>query len=297
MDVLTPSGSARTPRRAPPSLSALAAAFSLLLGVAPRAPARADEGALAALEAEQQRLFDRIAPAVVFVETGRAFGAGFAVAPDLVLTNAHVVGANDRVTLVLPGGKQIEATVLERGKDDVDLALLSAPGAGLPALHLGSRALRVGAWVAAVGHGRGGIWSFNTGMVTNIYPQGADRPVFQTQIPLNPGNSGGPVFDRSGDVVGIATAGLTDANAINFAIRTTVACRTLARLRPLCEVLTLRAPRGVAIFVDGRNVGVGPEVQLPAEGKSYDVFAVIAGKMHQRKVRFPETRLVDLAQP
>jgi len=243
VDVLTPSGSARTPRRAPPSLSALAAAFSLLLGVAPRAPARADEGALAALEAEQQRLFDRIAPAVVFVETGRAFGAG------------------------------------------------------LPALHLGSRALRVGAWVAAVGHGRGGIWSFNTGMVTNIYPQGADRPVFQTQIPLNPGNSGGPVFDRSGDVVGIATAGLTDANAINFAIRTTVACRTLARLRPLCEVLTLRAPRGVAIFVDGRNVGVGPEVQLPAEGKSYDVFAVIAGKMHQRKVRFPETRLVDLAQP
>jgi S1-C subfamily serine protease len=269
----------------------------LAVFVEAREQARAEEGALAALEAEQQRLFDRIAPAVVFVETGNAFGTGFAVAPDLVLTNAHVVGTNDRVTLVLPGGKQLEATVLERAQDDVDLALLSAPGAGLPALHLGSRALRVGAWVAAVGHGRGGIWSFNTGMVTNIYPLGADRPVFQTQIPLNPGNSGGPVFDRTGEVVGIVTAGLSNANAINFGIRTTVACRALARLRPLCDLLTLRAPRGVAIFVDGRNVGVGPEVQVPAESKSYDVFAVVAGKMRQRKIRFPETRVVDLGQP
>jgi S1-C subfamily serine protease len=265
--------------------------------VGPAAEARAGEGALAALEAEQQRLFDRIAPAVVFVEVGNAFGTGFAVGPDLVLTNAHVAGEGKRVTLVLPGGKQVDATVVERGKDDVDLALLSVAGAGLPALHLGGRALRVGAWVGAVGHGRGGIWSFNTGMVTNIYPLGTERPVFQTQIPLNPGNSGGPIFDRNGDVVGIATAGITDANAINFAIRATVACRALARMRALCDLLTVRAPRGVAIFVDGRYVGVGPEVQVPAEDKAYEVFAVVAGKMRQRKVRYPETKLVDLGQP
>ena len=71
--------------------------------------------------------------------------------------------------------------------------------------------------------------------------------VFQTQIPLNPGNSGGPIIDRTGRVVGIVTAGIKEANSINFGIDIGVALRSLSRLSALCDCLTISAPDGVPV--------------------------------------------------
>lgn len=251
---------------------------------------------IADLEAQRQKLFDAAAPAVVFIGVGDGFGSGFFVAAGLVLTNAHVVGKNTTVDVVLHDGRRLRGHVVERARDDLDLALVSVDAmrtASIPIGDLG--ALRVGSWVASVGHGRGGIWTFTEGMVSNIYPVGSEKPVFQTQIPLNPGNSGGPILDRGGRVVGIVTTGMTDSNAINFAIPIDVALRSLPRLTDLCGCLVINAPAGVAVFVDGKMAGKGPRVVVPAVERSYQIFAVINGKMRRQQVSYPKIRTVDLA--
>lgn len=146
-------------------------------------------------------------------------GSGFFVEPRLILTNAHVVKGREKVDVVLHDGRRVEGMVVERAVDDVDLALIEIATEGKP-LELDAKGeLQVGTWVASVGHGMGGVWSYTTGMISNIYPNGAERPVFQTQIPLNPGASGGPIFDRRGMVLGIVMSGIEDSNSINFAIR------------------------------------------------------------------------------
>lgn len=264
--------------------------LSLLLSLAAHA---ASEGPpptpLEALERQQQALFERIAPSVVLIGTSKGFGSGVFVRSDgLILTNAHVVAGVEQVDVVLQAGTRFPGKVLERAPDGVDLALVQVSAQGVPALSLDpTLPLAVGSWVAAVGHGRGGIWTFNTGMVSNIYPAGAERPVFQTQIPLNPGNSGGPIVNRQGELVGIVTSGIKDANSINFGIGIALARRAFKTLAADCACLTLTAPSGVPIFVDGVMRGVGPRVVLPAEAKTYDVFAVIEGKLSRIQVTWP----------
>jgi serine protease Do len=250
---------------------------------------------LAALERQQQELFDRIAPSVVYLSRGDAFGSGFFVAPGQILTNAHVVGKKDRVLVVLHDGKKVEGRVVELGKNDLDLALVEVPVTGIRPLPLSSASLRVGAWVASVSHGYGGIWTFTTGMVSNIYPTEGDRPVFQTQIPLNPGSSGGPVFDRDGRVVGVVTAGIEQAQGINFAIRSDEAFEALPHLAAVDpERLAVSAPAGATVLVDGKLAGKGPRVLVRVGPGTHRVQAIAGGAMKEKRVVWPDDRTVNL---
>ncbi|MDR0966192.1 MAG: serine protease [Myxococcales bacterium] len=275
-----------------------ALAFLPLAAVLSTGAARAAESAEAAdpiqaIERFQQALFDRIAPSVVLISAKGKFGSGFFVNADgLVLTNAHVVGDSASVEVVLHDGKRLAGAVVERGQKDVDLALVQVAAKSPTPLALQMQGLRVGSWVAAVGHGLGGIWTFSTGMVTNIYPIGAERPVFQTQIPLNPGASGGPIVDRLGRVVGITTAGIPSANNVNFGIRIDVAPQVLSQLADECCLVVL-VPADVPLFVDGKMVGKGPRVVLPAEARAYEVSAVIGGQLRREEVSFPAQRRLD----
>lgn len=240
---------------------------------------------LQALEERQQQLFDQLAPSVVFITAGDTLGSGVVVADGLVLTNQHVVGKANSVSVVLHDGRKTTGMVIERASDDIDLALVRLPIAGvLPARIAVESSLKVGSWVAAIGHGEGSVWSFNVGMVSNLYDGKSAHQVFQTQIPLNPGNSGGPIIDRHGRVVGIVTAGIKGANSINFGIDTSLAFRTLVGLRMTNRTVTLHAPEGVPIFMDGKNVGVGPMVVLARPEKEVEAFAVIEGKMIRARV-------------
>lgn len=250
---------------------------------------------LAQLEEAQQRIFARLAPSVVYLHTKKSFGSGFLVSRDgLVLTNAHVVDEGSTVGVVTHDGQRLTGTVLERAKS-ADLALVQLPLAQTTPIPLGdSDAMRVGAWVGAIGHGRGGIWTFNTGMVSNIYPADTGRPVFQTQIPLNPGASGGPIFDRGGNVLGVVTAGITDADAINFGIKIDVALRELKPLGARCDCIVVAAPAGVPVFVDGVMRGVGPRVVVPAKPGAHEVVAVIKDKRHRHTLQVPEQRSLNL---
>jgi S1-C subfamily serine protease len=264
---------------------------------APTTALSAGDDPLAEVERRQEEIFQQIGPSVVFIAAGDGFGSGFFVSGDgLILTNAHVVGNHPTVRVVTSDGKTYVGQVSARAPENVDLALVRIAAKKTPSLALLARSdLKVGAWVAAVGHGRGGIWSFNVGMISNIYPDGADRPVFQTQIPLNPGNSGGPVVDRRGRVIGVVTAGIQNSNSINFAIRTEMALRSFPEIQADCECLVIHAPPGIPIFVDGKMVGTGSAVvPAAASGRSYEVFAVIDGEMRKTRVHYPAQRTVEL---
>ncbi len=265
-----------------------------LLG-APADGAGSDDDPVAAMEAMQQALFDRVAPSVVFISNGQSFGSGVVVAEDgLLLTNRHVVGEGDALQVVLQDGTRLDGLVQAR-HDELDLALVRVGAVGLPVLPWADpRSLRVGSWVASVGHGSGGIWTFTTGMVSNIYPSGAERPVFQTQIPLNPGSSGGPVVDREGEVVGIVVAGMESSNSINFAIQGGVVLRAFDELASLCDCLVVRTRAGLPVFVDGAMVGKGPQVLVSVDDGRHTVFAVVDGAKVERTVTWPDERTVEL---
>lgn len=250
---------------------------------------------IAALERQQQALFVAVAPSVVFIRTKEGFGSGFFVSKDgLVLTNRHVVGEADEVEVVLHDGRTTKGTVVQRAEADVDLALVDLPVRGArPLAFADVRRLGVGAWAAAVGHGVGAIWTFNTGMISNIYPVG-DLPVVQTQIPLNPGNSGGPVIDRNGRVLGVVTAGIQAAQSLNFAVRIDVAARVLPALRKHCDCLVVHAPEGVPIFIDDALAGHGPTAVVVAEAGRHRAFVVVDGKRRAGQAELPAVREIDL---
>jgi len=136
-----------------------------------------------------------------------ALGSGFIVSPDgVILTNAHVVRDAKRVTVKLSDRRVFQAKVL--GSDPVtDIAVLKIDAHSLPTVRLGnSDTLAVGDYVLAIGQPYGFEESATAGIVSakgRSLPGDAAVPFIQTDVAVNPGNSGGPLFDAHGQVVGI----------------------------------------------------------------------------------------------
>lgn len=137
----------------------------------------------------------------------RGQGSGFIISPDgLVLTNAHVVRNAQRVTVKLTDRREFIAKVL--GSDPkTDVAVLRIEAKDLPVVPLGSaRDLKVGEWVLAIGSPFGFENSVTAGVVSakgRSLPDDSFVPFIQTDVAVNPGNSGGPLFNARGEVVGI----------------------------------------------------------------------------------------------
>ena len=257
---------------------------------------QASVSALAAIEREHTQLFEAVAPSVVFIGTPDGFGSGFFVSSNgHVLTNRHVVGSQKQVRVVLQDGRRLTGKVVATGQDGLDLAIVKVElRDSKPLAVRSSKTVRIGAWVGSVGHGHGGIWTLSTGFVSNAWGDTRTGGVLQTQIPLNPGASGGPVFDRHGAVVGIVTAGLAEAQAINFAIRTDTAIQRLPYLRSLVDCLVVEAEAGASIQLDGQFVGKGPEVALFVEPGKHTVSTVVGGRRLKERVDFPRQRVAVL---
>ena len=126
---------------------------------------------------------------------------------DSVVTNAHVVRNATEITLGLPDGRQFDAEVV--GSDDrSDVALLKVDATGLPTLKLGdSDSLKVGQWVLAIGSPFGFEYTATQGIVSalsrSLPTEENYVPFIQTDVAVNPGNSGGPLFDLKGNVIGV----------------------------------------------------------------------------------------------
>ncbi len=160
--------------------------------------------------AELTTLFTTVQPSIVQVHTeGRGAGTGIIWNADgHIITNNHVVAKdNAHVQVFLADGRTLDAKVLHRNPR-LDLALLKATGENLKPLSAGdSSKLRVGEWVFAVGHPWGQRWVVTAGIVsTQRTAKIADditTQYIQSDVLLAPGNSGGPLLDTDGNVVGI----------------------------------------------------------------------------------------------
>lgn len=162
-------------------------------------------------------------------------GSGFIIDPaGYILTNYHVIQGADRLTVTLSDGRALRASVV--GIDPaIDVALLHVEaGSPLPAAPLGrSDTLRVGEWVCAIGNPLGWVHSVTVGVVSflgrKVFDQSLDA-LIQTDAAITFGNSGGPLINREGQVVGITTAISAFSSNIGFAIPIDQAVAVLPQL-------------------------------------------------------------------
>jgi S1-C subfamily serine protease len=211
------------------------------------------------------RVAESATPAVVAIHAGRAgtrghagggSASGFVFTPDgLILTNSHVVHAASSLTVATVHGEEFEADLL--GEDPhTDTALIRV-AATMPAVSLGrSQALRVGQLAIAIGNPLGFDCTVTAGVVSALgrsLRASSGRlieDVIQTDAALNPGNSGGPLMDSGGRVIGMNTAIIAGAQGICFAI----AIDTVQRVA--LELLRHGRVRRASIGIGGQTTAI-----------------------------------------
>ena len=169
--------------------------------------------------------------------TQRGVGSGFIVASDgVILTNAHVVDGADEVTVKLTDRREYRAKVLGVDKRS-DIAVLKIDAKNLPTVRIGdSSAASVGEWVLAIGSPFGLENTASSGIISaksRALPDDGYVPFIQTDVAVNPGNSGGPLFNLKGEVIGINSqiySSSGGSQGLSFAIPIDVASKVKDQL-------------------------------------------------------------------
>ncbi|EEE09347.1 trypsin-like peptidase domain-containing protein [Burkholderia multivorans] len=189
-------------------------------------------------------------------------GSGFIVSPDgAILTSAHVIGDATDATVRLANGREFRATVVAVDPQS-DVAVLRIDGARLPYVPIAEATrVRAGEPVMTIGAPDGAGNTVTAGIVSATprrLPDGSAFPFLQTDIAVNPDNSGGPVFDRAGNVVGIAMQVYTGADryaSLTFAIPIALSAKLRAQLQPPAQAA--RGSGANALGLDVQDVGAG----------------------------------------
>ncbi|MEB2489189.1 trypsin-like peptidase domain-containing protein [Burkholderia multivorans] len=189
-------------------------------------------------------------------------GSGFIVSPDgAILTSAHVIGDATDATVRLANGREFRATVVAVDPQS-DVAVLRIDGTRLPYVPIAEATrVRAGEPVMTIGAPDGAGNTVTAGIVSATprrLPDGSAFPFVQTDIAVNPDNSGGPVFDRAGNVVGIAMQVYTGADryaSLTFAIPIALGAKLRAQLEPPAQAA--RGSGANALGLDVQDVGAG----------------------------------------
>ncbi len=152
------------------------------------------------------RMVSKSMPAVVTIIAGEALGSGFFVSSDgYLLTNSHVVRQEAWPSIRLADGKSVSASIV-KNDEEKDLALLKASGSGYPYLPLGDSNKTVqGESVVAIGSPIGLEGTVTRGILSAVRKAPNGMAYIQTDAAVNPGNSGGPLLNKAGEVIGINT--------------------------------------------------------------------------------------------
>ena len=176
---------------------------------------------------------EAVSPATVLIyATGTSsygYGTGFFIRSNgYIATNYHVVQDKTEISVTLYSGQVLGAKLIDYSVPD-DLAVLKVEGSGFPTVSVGnSDALRVGELAIAIGNpsGTDAAWTTTQGIISALNREVTvtgtgtieELTMIQTDAPVNPGNSGGPLCNARGEVIGIVTRKLSDYEGIGFAI-------------------------------------------------------------------------------
>lgn len=218
--------------------------------VSPETPGAQGLRMLQEIEAALTDLAERVTPSVVSIgpaaspdparerfRNPRGAGSGVIVSPDgYIVTNNHVIGDAEAVEVRIHDGTTYSGHVV--GKDaDTDLALVKiSPRGEVPAAALGdSEAVKIGQWALAVGNPFGLDRTVTLGVVSGVGRQDINLSRYenyiQTDSSIFPGNSGGPLFNLDGEIIGINTAVINSVQGIGFAIPSNMVKQVVHQLR------------------------------------------------------------------
>ncbi|MBI4066867.1 trypsin-like peptidase domain-containing protein [Candidatus Gottesmanbacteria bacterium] len=204
---------------------------------------------------------EKVGPAVVQIQ-GQGMGSGVIVAPDgFVLTNDHVATVSKNLEIMLQDGKSYKGQVI--GSDAAtDLALLRILGNDLPYGELGdSDKTRVGQLVIAIGNPYGFQSTVSTGVISATGRAIRNKEgrfienVIQTDVSLNPGNSGGPLVDSRGKIIGINTAMIPYAAGIGLAVSSNTANWVVS------ELISYGRVRRVMLGITAKTTSIAVQIQ------------------------------------
>jgi serine protease Do len=182
----------------------------------------------------------------------RGLGSGFIVSPDgYIVTNAHVVDGASEVTVKLTDRREFTAKVVGSDKR-TDIALIKIDATSLPALDINAKpSIRKGEWVIAIGSPFGFESSVSAGVISGVHralPNGQMVPFIQTDVAVNPGNSGGPLLNAAGQVVGVNSQIYSRSGGymgLSFAIPADIAAKVADQLKSTGKVAHGRLGVGI----------------------------------------------------
>lgn len=155
---------------------------------------------------------------VFVVFSGSSLGSGFAIGENCILTNAHVVGRSNSVTIMTYGGEEFSAAVLALDEDE-DIAILCVKDASFPSLKLVNMdEMKTGDDIFAIGAPKGMAYTLTKGSISAKERIISSKAYIQIDAPINSGNSGGPLLNDVGEVLGMNTLKMSDAEGIGLAI-------------------------------------------------------------------------------
>jgi serine protease Do len=165
----------------------------------------------------------------------QSLGSGFIISPDgYILTNNHVVDKARDIKVAFSDGRVLDAKLVGKSRE-LDIALIKVDAQDLPAAMLGdSEALEVGDWVLAIGNPFGLSHTVTAGIVSakgRVIGMGPYDDLIQTDAAFNPGNSGGPLFNIKGEVVGINTVIIATGQNLGFAVPISVVKEILPSIK------------------------------------------------------------------
>jgi hypothetical protein len=239
------------------------------VGRAAHVPPPASAAPVGVSQLSPAEIAERVRRSVVTVHAGDNLGSGFVIAEGVVVTNLHVVGSQERITIATVDRAMYRVGAILGFDADADLALLAVDGKlDLPALPLGdSDQVAQGETIYAFGAPAGLDFTLSTGMLSAIRRSGAST-ILQMSAPIAPGSSGGPALNDRGEVIGVVTAMHTRAQNVGFAVPVSAVQRLVARKEPkltLEEFVAKTTPSvGLAGFSLGMSVEQANEV---CEGK------------------------------
>ena len=168
--------------------------------------------------------------AVFVVTSGNSLGSGFAIGENCIVTNAHVLGSPEHIVLTTYSGEQYNAVLV--GMDEtLDVAVVSVLDAKFDYLKIQDyKAMDTGDDVYAVGAPKSMAYTLTKGVISSKEREISGQTYIQTDAAVNEGNSGGPLMNDKGDVIGINTLKMSDSEGIGLAIPMNVVCNFVKSL-------------------------------------------------------------------